>query len=346
MALKLRIGRAWVLAALVAMPVANASAEEQADTALQARLDAIESRIAQLEHNERSPDTFRHRLMADLVNDVLADADARASFLDSGLSAGHDGGFFVTSNDGNFHLDLSGFIQFRHVLNNRADSGGDDTVAGFGNRRVRLKFQGHVVDPSWRYVVGVSFSRSSGSARLSDAWIEKDLGNAWSLRAGNFKQPFQREWLMSAKRLQLTERSMLVAAFSLARLPGLQLTTETENTRWMFAIQDLDPTASTSEGFVYTVRGDWQVAGPRRSVRDMTSFPGTESSTTLGGALAWLDQSFVDPTFNDVDTLRWTADLTMEFDGSNLMLGVLGNHTNGSDLVCQEFGHCSIQNHH
>ena len=37
-----------------------------------------------------------------LVRDVLADADTRASLLQSGMTAGYDDGFMIGSTDGNF----------------------------------------------------------------------------------------------------------------------------------------------------------------------------------------------------------------------------------------------------
>src|SRR2546426_4285979 len=43
-----------------------------------------------------------------LVQDVLADADTRASLLESGVMAGWDKGFFIGSADGNWRLNIAG----------------------------------------------------------------------------------------------------------------------------------------------------------------------------------------------------------------------------------------------
>ena len=52
-----------------------------------------------------------------IVQDVLADADSRTSFQDSGAMAGWNKGFFLASPDGNFKLKISGQVQVRYILN-------------------------------------------------------------------------------------------------------------------------------------------------------------------------------------------------------------------------------------
>ena len=54
-----------------------------------------------------------------LVQDVLADADTRASLQGGGSTAGYDNGFFIASSDGNFRLNINGGASIRWSLSNR-----------------------------------------------------------------------------------------------------------------------------------------------------------------------------------------------------------------------------------
>ena len=57
-----------------------------------------------------------------IVTDVLADADTRASLQGSGANAGYDGGFFISSSDGNFSLKLNILQQIRYTFNDRSNA--------------------------------------------------------------------------------------------------------------------------------------------------------------------------------------------------------------------------------
>ncbi|MHC4103126.1 MAG: hypothetical protein ACYSW1_19845, partial [Planctomycetota bacterium] len=64
----------------------------------------------------------------DLVQDVLADADTRASLLQDGMTAGWDKGFFLGSADGNWLLKIGGQIQVRYAASfqDKAPDGEDE----------------------------------------------------------------------------------------------------------------------------------------------------------------------------------------------------------------------------
>jgi len=170
-----------------------------------------------------------------LVQDVLADADGRASLQSSGMTAGWDKGFFLASPDGNFKLRVNGQIQFRYILNYR-DLGNnpqegvepDNWKHGFENRRTKLAFTGNIVDKTWTYKVQGNFSRGSsvfqedgdggfsstssggsGYFNLEDAWVQKDFDNGIYLRIGQYKAPYMREELVSSARQLTVERSLV-----------------------------------------------------------------------------------------------------------------------------------------
>src|SRR5262245_40298542 len=81
-------------------------------TALQQQVDELKAANDDNWLTEQRADEIRG-----LVQDVIADADTRASLLQSGVMAGWDKGFFISSADGNWRLNIGGQIQIRYVYN-------------------------------------------------------------------------------------------------------------------------------------------------------------------------------------------------------------------------------------
>ena len=81
-----------------------------------------------------SPDEVRA-----IVAEMVADADERSSLL-AGGTAGHDGGFYLASDDGAFKLGINGFVQFRYYAGFRDEDNtvgdADDFSSGFQMRRI------------------------------------------------------------------------------------------------------------------------------------------------------------------------------------------------------------------
>ena len=80
----------------------------------------------------------------ELVYDVLADADTRASLLSNGLQAGWNDqlGFFLSDSNGRFLLRIMGLMQLRYVYSYRYNP--DNGRGGFENTRTKLTFRGYV----------------------------------------------------------------------------------------------------------------------------------------------------------------------------------------------------------
>lgn len=166
-----------------------------------------------------------------LVQDVLADADTRASLQGGGSTAGYDNGFFIASSDGNFRLNINGGASLRWSINNRDFVGaGEQTNWGFQSRHANVMLTGHIVDPSWKYNVSFGFFDASGDytgstageAFLTDWYAMKDFGG-WYLKAGQFVAPFSRERALSDYGLQTLDHTNSSYVFGLGRTQGLEV---------------------------------------------------------------------------------------------------------------------------
>ncbi len=114
-------------------------------------------------------DTRHTEEIRELIEGVLADADTRTSLQETDLTGGWDGHFFLASSDGNFRVEAGGQLQFRYMHSFRNDSNADDSRGGFQNRRVKLIFTGHVIDPSIEYAFYFYYF---GVLLISDAYVK------------------------------------------------------------------------------------------------------------------------------------------------------------------------------
>jgi hypothetical protein len=278
-----------------------------------------------------------------LVQETLADADTRASLLQGGMSAGWDNGFFIASPDGNFRLQFGATIQVRFVYNHQDDGVIDEDRWGFENRRTRLRFKGNIVDPSWMYFIQGDFGLH-GTFSLLDAWIDKDLGNGWTFRAGKFMLPFSRESLVSHSKPLAVERTLITNYFSPGRSQGIELMYSAEQWKIMAAYSDgglgnlsgvTAPALAYDTEYAFTARGEWLAAGDWKQFGDWTSFEGEEFGFLLGGAIHWQSAEYGESAMGpELEVFRWTLDASAEFGGANLAGSVYGNHTDAnSDAI-------------
>lgn len=270
-----------------------------------------------------------------LVHDVLANADTRASLLQNGAVAGYDKNFFLGSADGNWLLKVAGQMQFRFVYNNQDGPGVDENRWGFENRRTKLRFFGHAVDPSWQYLILGAFERDGGTFILDEAFITKDFGNGWKVRVGQFKPPFMREELVSSSRQLAVERSLVNEEFNQDRVQGVEASWRgdqfsiaaafsdgfypsslgTDNTPWQ--LEDTE--------YAFTARGEFLAAGDWKTFDDFSGWRGGGNALLLGAAVHYQSDehgtSGPNP-FNgattEVEALHLTADASAKFDGIGL----------------------------
>ncbi len=218
-----------------------------------------------------------------LVAEMLADADNRTSLLQSSGTAGHDGKFYLASNDGAFRLNIWGYTQFRYYANWRDD--GDDSdefEGGFQNARVRLVFSGKLYD-ELSFMIKPA-AGASGDWGLLDAWVKYDFDDSpWALQWGQFKLPIWREWIQPEQKLQAIERSLVTSVFSSMYNQGVQLKYGEDQFRWNLVYSDgmrsanTDFTNDIEADYAFTTNIEYLGAGTWDMFSDFTSLGNTEA---------------------------------------------------------------------
>lgn len=355
-------GCSWIATAAAALFLTASGAAAAGDSAageqaLERRLVGLEAEVEAL-RAAADPGHWLTRRRAEeiqaLARDVLADADGRASLQDGGLCAGHDGHFFIAAADGNFRLSLLGQVQTRFVFNHQDAVGeGDSTRWGFENTRTRFGFLGHVIDPSWKYVVWAGWT-GSGRSVLIDASITKDLGEGWSVQVGQFKLPVWKEWLVFEGFQQFADRSLLNARYGGLAAQGVALIRQSESLRLKAALTDgggtwftpwsSGPDSTTgalpwqlSNEWAVTLRGEVLLEGQWASCPDWESWVGEEPQLRLGAALH-AQRGEYGTSDDENDILQWTIDASAELGGANLFAAFIATRFENSTAERDEWG--------
>lgn len=331
--------------------VANAeSAPSNAD--LQAEIAQLKTEIAQMRGaqddvwmNER-----RTEQMKALINDVLADADTRASLLEGGMTAGHNGNhFFLSSEDGGFLMNISGQLQIRHVTNFR-DGGDpddvDDQESGFEVRRAKLGFSGHIADPRIMYKVRLAVDRADNSVDADILKVGYKFTDTITVWAGEDKAPFLREETTSSANQLAVERSLMNEVFTAGYIQGIWMTWDAHDmVKVAVAITDGARSGEdngTDDGikrfyadnsdFALTGRVDVRLAGDWAQMNDFSAWSGEELGAFIGAAGHYevIDtQPGGGTAARTVDDIfSWTIDASVEYMGFNAYAAGVGFHAN------------------
>ncbi len=257
-----------------------------------------------------------------LVQDVLADADTRTSLMQDGMTAGWGSHPFLASADGNFKLEFQGQVQVRFVFNNQDSSPTDDYRWGFENRRTKLKFAGHVFDPSWGYKITGAFGNNGGGFTLEDSYIVKKFGNGWAVTFGQFKPGFMREELISSSKQLTVDRSLVNERFNQDFAQGVQVGYSADSARFKAAIHDgfgSDNVPWTTEDteFAMTARAEFLLSGAWKPFKDFTSSRGSELAIMLGVAGHYQVTEYGTASGPEETDSRVTVDVSFESDGWN-----------------------------
>jgi phosphate-selective porin OprO and OprP len=319
--------------------VAEQGRQIQAQRALLDQQQAVISRLSTEDGDWL--DARRAEEVKGLIREVLSDADTRASMLQDGLTAGHNGkSFFICSQDGAFALNIAGMIQFHHIYNSQDESGTDDEAAGFEVARTRFGFIGNVVDPTWKYVIWTGHS-DTGSALLLDSYITKVFEGGWSVTAGQFKTPLWREFLVSEKSQQLIDRSLL-NGLSGSYTQGVKADYKNDTVHITLSFNDglagINKTWSTEDtDLAFTGRGELLVFGNWTNYSSWMSCEHDEPVLVLGGAAHYQKGESGTATV-PVDITRWTADVNWGMGGANLFAAIIGDHQESDTVEIDRLG--------
>jgi hypothetical protein len=301
---------------------------------LQAEIQSLKARLAELE--SKNGDNWlteqRAEEVRNLVHDVLADADTRASLLQGGMMSGYEAGkgFYVSSNDGNYSVHMNGHLQTRFIYNNLDNGAGaaDENVWGFENSRTKLIWWGNVGSPAWTYKIESNFSNSGGGLGLQDAWVRYDYGNGWGMRMGQFRLPLTRETLVYSAHQLAVERSESDYVYSGGFSQGIMADYAADQWKAWVAWSDgyggtrssfmNTPALATDSEFAVTGRFEYKAMGTWDQFTDFTSWAGDEQGLLIGAAGHWEKGEYGTAAANELETFQFTIDAQAEFGGSNL----------------------------
>jgi hypothetical protein len=321
---------------------------DEANTSALAQIAELKAELAAMKA-QQGEEWLTEQRAADIrgiVQDVLADAETRTSLQSSGATAGYDNGFFISSADGNFRLNLNGLVQFRWILNG---AGEQNTAWGFDVRRARMDFSG-VFAQDWNFKFQMQYGSAynlagnpvasanpnypvtNGSVNVLEAYVERDVsvgGNTFTVRGGQFKAPFLREWLVDDQNQLAVDRSLLNYYFYQGYSVGLQAEYASDAFRATFAYTngvgtpaDLNAGSygtswvSSPTQYSFAGRADIKLSGNWDQFDDFNSRPGTEGGMMVGVGAMY--QKYNNNAFTNNKVLGLTADLTWDFGGASL----------------------------
>jgi hypothetical protein len=333
--------------------VSYAAVEGNNDTAtqiseLKAELAALKSNQGEQWLTEQRADQIRG-----VVQDVLADSNTRSSFQQAGgATAGYNNGFFISSADGNYSLKINALEQVRFVWNNtysnsRANRANltadkDENTWGFENRRTQAFFSGNVVDPSWKYLVGIAYDSQSDPYVSNDgsdpafnlyyAMVTKTFGDGFSVSVGQMNVPFTVESnLFNAGSTQMGDYSIFEYMFGAGQQVGAMAKLEKDAFRvsggWYNIVQtDSSGTVGNSwdnndnQSIAVAGRAEYKVAGTWDQFSKESSFKGEEFGLLIGGGVIWQNgRNDNSAGVYDANPLGLTADAQAKFGGFNLI---------------------------
>jgi hypothetical protein len=289
----------------------------------------------------------------------------------SGLMAGWSDGFFLASADGRFRLNVGALMQTRFMMNIlNGDEGAplqqDGTRYGFENTTTRINLGGHVFDDT-EFFLEMGFGRVDPfhitnddqlfGARLYEAWARHRLTDNIAVKAGIFRLPYTREFLVYEGLQLAVDRSLIDYRFGLGRSQGVQLDLAfdsvrtqvafTNGTTALFGLRSLGdnvvpPWAAYRADTEWSVTGrlEWLIQGEWQQFRQFTSPTHEEFGMMFGIAGVAQSQERNRTDRNSKNELFGvTADLSVDFGGASLFASVVYEHSlqPGGDIASIDY---------
>ncbi|GAB3013044.1 hypothetical protein GCM10027051_15340 [Niabella terrae] len=274
----------------------------------------------------------------DLNDDSTDDDPTTVDFNDKGLQ-------FRKGKD--FLLNFRFRTQLRAAYFSRTD---DKDEAGYQAyvRRLRLRFEGHLLSPKLEYKIQLSFANrdmdpASGSPQIiRDAVFYYKPSDFWSIGLGQTKLPGNRERINSSGELQMPDRSIANSAFTVDRDFGIFIDRDFEIKNQVIQLSTAVSTGegrgstATDRGLAYSGRLEYMPLGYFKNKGDyfegdlefeetpklalaFTYSKNFRARRTGGqlGAYMYSAYNTDDPLFADIRTLM--ADFVFKYQGWALM---------------------------
>lgn len=206
------------------------------------------------------------------------------------------------------------------------------------------------------------YGSGSGTLRLYEAWARANLSQDWAFRVGQFRLPFDREFLVYDAYTMLASRSLISTKLGVGFSQGVELEYYGDSLRWKVAYSDggtdsiggsnlalvgtspiNTPWYQTQADWAITSRLEYKVNGLWEDFRQFTSPRGEDYGLLVGAAVhyqqgkPWYSQDVVTGTGDDYNNwLNLTADVTANFGGASLFASVYwSNISSGAAQVLQ-----------
>jgi hypothetical protein len=187
---------------------------------LQQKVEKLEAKQAEKPAAAAAATTPSNADVARTIDEMNKDAERRSTVLLEPVPFTGNwqaGKFTLRSDDGNFLLHPWFQLQFREVLNYRdgvPPDGGSEWENGFEVRRMKFGVDGNVFSPDTTYLFNWATNRNNGNLVLEEAWLRQKLTDTWAVKAGQIKDPFAHESLVSSKRFMAADRTLLTDVFT------------------------------------------------------------------------------------------------------------------------------------
>jgi len=283
--------------------------------------DEAKSLVDELEDNAKAKNDFK------IVKATTASSDGAEN-----VKVKYDKCAVIKTTDNNFSLKFN----FRfHGLFSYENPDNGATQSTFSVRRARILASGNAFFPWLKY--GTQITLEGSNVAMRDAYMEVSYFKWMILRIGQYKVPFDREFLNGGFNLQLIDRSIASSIFSLQRDIGLQVSGKRILDTFDYSVGVFNGSGANQNNvdndYMYVGRLVWSPFGsypywesavdepptPKYALGLAGAYmPGLESEerTILAGQLG---NSSIVPVESDVT--QWTADFAYKYQNFSFMSG-------------------------
>lgn len=253
-------------------------------------------------------------------------------------------GIVIKTPDNNYSMKLNARFHGIFSYNNPDNSASEST---FKMRRARILASGNVFAPWLKY--GTQITLEGSKAAVRDAYMEAAFSKQFTPRIGQYKVPFDREFLDGGFNLQLIERSIASSEFALQRDIGLQVSGKKILDSFDYSVGIFNGSGANQDNvdndYMYVGRLVWSpfasypysesaVDNPSSPVFSL-AFAGAYMPGLEPGERAALAGKLGNTSIVSVesDVTQWTADLAYKNGGFSFMSGYYYRNIDPKDVT-------------